>query len=438
MWLRYLSLGCAELKHGSAQEASLAAGVSPHFRDLTDAIGSRADWTTCHVIGLRSNTSSPDYSAMREISEQRHRVSARRESLLALAAGAPAILYLFYVFHFSVDVPRSDDWDEIPLVALALHGHLTIGAFWSEYVAGRPFVARLIVVAFGRFDHLDEKSILVFCAGTFILSFLLLLVLFRSYLGRRLNTLPVLSLGLVWFSLGDPWNTFWASAALAVYPVVFLFVTMTYFLLVPRRNESLFFALGIVAAVAASLTYLQGFVLWPLGVICLLWTSPLDRRAYYKSAIWVSAAVVTVVIYFRGYSGGGGTCVLEGGKQGDCSLTFGLFHPGELLRYLVVLVGNVIPRSASSIRHQYLGFDELVGTAICVIACFVAVQSLRERRRHVSPLPLLLIAFAFLFDLMVSLGHLGEGLLSAGDDRFTLPNFILLAGIICLCLGARP
>ena len=38
-------------------------------------------------------------------------------------------------------------------------------------MAGRPFVARLIVVAFGRFDHLDEKSILVFCAGTFILSF---------------------------------------------------------------------------------------------------------------------------------------------------------------------------------------------------------------------------------------------------------------------------
>ena len=139
---------------------------------------------------------------------------------------------------------------------------------------------------------------------------------------------------------------------------------------------------------------------------------------------------MTVVIYFPGYRGGGGNCVLEGGKQGDCSLTFGLFHPGDLLRYLVVLVGNVIPRSASSIQHQYLGFDELVGTAICVIAVFVVVQSLRERRRQASPLPLLLIAFAFLVDLMVSLGHLGEGLLSAGDNRFTLPNFILLAGIL--------
>ena len=49
---------------------------------------------------------------MSKILEQCHRISTRRKILLALSAGAPSILYLLYVFHFSVDVPRSDDWDE--------------------------------------------------------------------------------------------------------------------------------------------------------------------------------------------------------------------------------------------------------------------------------------------------------------------------------------
>jgi hypothetical protein len=338
------------------------------------------------------------------------------------------MLYFFYVFYLSVDVPRSDDWDTIPLVDQALHGHLPMSALWSEYVAGRPFIPRLIVIGFGRFDHLNEKSIVVFCAGTFIVSFLWLLILFRTYLERGLTFLPVVSLGLVWFSVGDPWNAFWASAAVGIYPVVFFFVAMTHLLLVSRRRINLLFALGIVAAVAASVTYLQGFVSWPIGLICILWNSPWDRRTYYKSAIWVSAAAATAVIYLRGYTGSGATCVLEGGQQGNCSLTWGLAHPGELLRYFVVLVGNVIPTSVSSIR--YLALNEAVGTALCAVACFVTVQCIRERRRRASPLPLLLITFALSFDLMVSLGHVGEGLPSAGDNRFTLCSFILLAGIL--------
>jgi hypothetical protein len=43
---------------------------------------------------------------------------------------------------------------------------------------------------------------------------------------------------------------------------------------------------------------------------------------------------------------------------------------------------------------------------------------------------MLLIVFALLFDLMIAQGHLGEGLSSAGIDRFPMPNIILLVGIL--------
>ena len=48
-----------------------------------------------------------------------------------------------------------------------------------------------------------------------------------------------------------------------------------------------------------------------------------------------------------------------------------------------------------------------------------------------NPLPLLLIVFALLFDLIIAQGHLGEGLQSAGIDRFTMPNIILLVEFLC-------
>ena len=357
--------------------------------------------------------------------------------LVVVAAAIPAMLYLLYVIHYSVDVPNADDWDMIGLVAGALHGHLTMSELWAQYVAGRPFVTRLVVLFFGTFDHLNEKSITLFSAGTFIASFFLLLFPFRAYLGRRLTFLPVVSLGVVWFSLADPENALWAIQLVA-YLAVFFFAAMAYLLLVPRHHRNLFFALGIVAAVAASLSFLQGFVVWPVGLICLLWASPWGRRTYYEAAIWVSAAVITSAIYLHGYVSGNSSCLVEGGRLGACSPTYGLLHPVELVRYFLVLVGNVVPTSLSSLQPRHLLAYELLGAVICTVAGFVIFQSIRGRRLRANPLPLLLIVFALFFDLMIALGHLGEGLLSAGIDRFPLPNIILLVGIVVYAWAHAP
>src|ERR1019366_3062285 len=104
----------------------------------------------------------------------------------------------------------------------------------------------------------------------------------------------------------------------------------------------------------------------------------------------------------------------------------------------IVLVGNVVPTSVQSLQARYLLAYELLGAAICGVAVFVVVQSIRERRRQASPLPLVLVAFGLLFDLMIALGHLGEGLLSAGIARFTMPNLILLVGIVVYAWGHVP
>ena len=118
-------------------------------------------------------------------------------------------------------MPIADDWNVFPLAASAIHHHLTLSQLWGPYGDTRLFVGYVFFAAFALFDHLNEKSIILFSATTLIASFVLLLVMFRSYLRRRLTFLPV-------------------------------------------------FSFGIVAAILASLAEVQGFVVWPVGLICLL------------------------------------------------------------------------------------------------------------------------------------------------------------------------
>ena len=343
------------------------------------------------------------------------------------AAAVPALLYLAYVAHYALDVPLSDDWGLIGLASHARHHHVAMAELWSQYADTRLFVGRVVFAVFGLLDHLNLKHIILFSAITYIASFAILLLLFRSYLQRRLTFLSVLSLAVVWFSVADFQNALW-SFQLAWYLVVFFFVAMAYFLVARDRQRNLFFALGIVCATLASLTEVQGFGVWAVGLICLLWAHPRVRRTSYECAIWISAGVLVTAIYLHNFDFryASNICRTEGGSKGTCSLAYGAIHPVSLARFLAVLAGNVVPTRPGS----YVGVHELLGVAIWIAAALVLFQSVRERRLGTSPLPVLLIVFALQFDLMLALSRLGQGPAGAGKTWYTMPNIILLSGIV--------
>ncbi len=362
--------------------------------------------------------------------------STRRRRISVVAGAAiPALLYLVYVFHYAVNVPIADDWNVIGLASAAIHHQLTMNELWAQYGDTRLFMSFLFLVTFGVLDHLNEKTIILCSAVVFIVTFVMVLSIFKAYLGRRLNFLPVISLGIMWFSLADVQNALW-SFQLAWYFVIFAFVAITYLLLIPRRHRNRCVALGIFLAVAASLAEVQGFVVWPAALICILWGSPWARRTYYESAVWVSALVLTTAVYLHGFSFAMDTniCVLEGGTKARCSLSFGLLHPTELANFFIVLVGNVVPTT----QGTFILLHQVLGAVICIAAGYVVVQSVRERPRQPNPLPLVLVAFALMFDLILALSRLGEGLLGAGLNRYTMPNLILVVGIVTYAWAHLP
>ena len=148
----------------------------------------------------------------------------------------------------------------------------------------------------------------------------------------------------MWFSVADVQNALW-SFQLAWYLVLFFFVAMCGFLLGRRRSPGSFLALAVLAAVLASLTEVQGFAVWAVGLVCLLWETPWSRRTAYDVAVWVGATALTTAIYLNGFDtrSGKATCVIEGGNPAHCSTTFGLTHPVELAKFMAALVGNVVP-----------------------------------------------------------------------------------------------
>jgi hypothetical protein len=354
---------------------------------------------------------------------------------VAVGAAVPALLYLLYVIHYSVNVPNLDDWFVVPIVDAALHGHLTLGALWGQYGDRRLFLPYLIFVGFGFIDHLNEKAIIIFNATLFIGSYVLLLFLVRSYVRRRL-TPACFFLGVVWFSLADVQNELW-SFQLSWYLMVLFFMVMTFVLLIPERHHNLYIGVGIVAATAGSLSDIQGFSLWILGAICILWARPWVRRTYYRLAIWIAAAVAVLAIYLPGFRSHYSQCYP---RTPVCSLTFGLRHPDQMAKFFVLLVGNVIPTSLSAVHPRYIGVHQLLGAALVIAALFVLVQTIRERSSGRNPLPLLLILFALLFDLNIALGRVGLGLLQAVNDadRYTMPNIILIVGILVYAWAHAP
>ena len=306
-------------------------------------------------------------------------VSGKYRAIPSVAAAlvGPAV-FLVYVAHYTVNVPVVDEWLRVPLLHDSLHGHLTIGGLWAQYNETRIFLGNLIFVVFGFVDRFDVRALAFFNAAVFIVTYWLFLMVFRTYLGRRPGPLSVLVIGVMWFSLADYENPLYGFQV-PWYLVVFFFVAMTYLLLIPNSRRNLAILLAVLAAIAASTAIIQGFVLWPVGLVCILWSRPWVRRTYFECGIWIAAAALTAAVYSIGFNFHNESCGPEG-----CTANFAFQHPAATFRFLLILVGNAFlpsPMNAGPILFSaHYGDRELFGALILLAAALVVGLSLLERR----------------------------------------------------------
>jgi hypothetical protein len=247
----------------------------------------------------------------------------------------------------------------------------------------------------------------------------------------------VLILGLVWFSLADVQGSLW-EFLMGDYLLVLFFVVMLFGLNVATRRRTLWFSIGVIAAILASMSTLTGFVVWPVGAICLVWARPRLRRTLIEFAAWITVAVITTVVYFVGFNLQDTGCVRVLG----CTPNAAVSHPLSGLHYFLVLIGNVIPSGYFSdpfAPSSYARFD-VIGTALLLVSVYIGIQSWRERKSTERfPLPLLLIGTALVVDALAAIGRTGYGLPSAiNGNRYEFWNIVLLSGIVVFTWAHLP
>ena len=216
------------------------------------------------------------------------------------------------------------------------------------------------------------------------------------------------------------------------YLTVFFFVVMLFALAVPDSRRSLWFIVAVGAACAASLSTVQGFLCWPLGLVFILWSHSPRRRLSREVVVWCGVTIVTLALYLIGYDFGDNGCR----PSAACSPHTALHHPLDTLGFFFGIIGNVVPDGINFAGvvtpvHNTARLV-LVGGALFAASVFVLVQSWRHRASGEGfPLPALLIAFALLLDLTITLGRGVVGPSGAGSsNRYVMANLILLTGIV--------
>jgi len=351
------------------------------------------------------------------------------------AACVPPVLYLVYINHFSVNALFGDDWNMVPIMDATLHGRWSFNQFWSQYSDARIPVAKAIFVLFAFANRFNTRSVILLSAVLLVAAYVLLLVLFRRYVGKRLTPVPVLIIGLVWFSLASVQTALWAFL-LTWYLVVFFLLVVLVALVVPIRHRRLWFGIALLAAILASFSFLQGLIVWPVAAICIVWCQPWSRRVSLELGTWIGAMLVTCAVYFSGYSVAMAGCFSGNG----CRRGVAFSHPLRAFRYIILLIGNVIPGGYLGSSVKDLARFEVIGAALLIAAAFIIVQSWRHRSsaEHL-PLPLFLIVFALLFDVTIAIGRTGAGPRDAiVSNRYVMPNIILLTGIVIFALARIP
>jgi hypothetical protein len=357
-----------------------------------------------------------------------------RHRLLGVGAVAVAlsVAYLIFVVHYSVNMPYEDDWTVVPLIHSAIHGHLSFSDLWTLHDENRMLVPNAIFVALGVATHDDLIALTALSAVLFIATYFLFLLIFSSYIRRPLTPASVLLVGVLWFSVAG-WNNALWGFQLAWYLILFFLMAMMA-LLVFRRPRSLAFPMAIVAAVLASWSFLHGLVLWPVGFICLVWSLPIDprqwtRRSRTEVVVWVGSSLVTAATSLWGYKFGTLGCNVAGKVSFNCSGSVSSYaqgHPARVGEFVLVSLGEVIPNSHAGT----LWLNGLLGALLLIAAGFVIFRSIQHRHDGRNCLPVALLTFGLLDDLLIASGRAQFLTELAPSSVYTMPNLVILIALV--------
>ncbi len=225
---------------------------------------------------------------------------------IALVLSAlPAIYLGLMIARYGVNVPDADQWDgSLPVVQKYFEGNLRFGDLWAQHNEHRILFPRLITLAVARFDHWNIRAEMavsfVFAVGIFaVIAWQL------SAAGRKLRleglhwALPAISLMV--FSLTQDQNWLFGFQTAMVLGVLGALLA---FALIAEPGRTRFW-LAVAAGIAASYSFGNCLLVWPLGAAVIAARPAVDKakRSRLRAAgLWLAIGLIVTAAYLYHYT----------------------------------------------------------------------------------------------------------------------------------------
>jgi hypothetical protein len=330
----------------------------------------------------------------------------------------PVLFYFWYISTYGVNVLFWDEWDiYIPYYEKLQSGTLSFADLFTQHNEHRLFFPRIIFLLLGCFTNLNTVVNMYFSA---LLLVFILAIIFYSYMRffgfSEKSLLGFLPVPYLLFSFVQFENTLW-GLQIAWYMLI-LFSVLSFIFLENIKRGNVFLVFAIISGVIASYSSLQGLLVWPVGIVYLIFRGILekDNRLFWLKIFlsWTVVALLVVSLYFVNYHQPGY----------HPSIFFIFFRPIDGLKYFLALISAIVPIGYPSI----LGATVL-GSLLLVFYFYVILRVLKLRGVSVFYLPFLLILFSLFFDIINTLGRSGFGIGSAFSSRYTIFNILGVIGI---------
>ena len=207
------------------------------------------------------------------------------------------VIVVFYWLSakFSIDIPWFDDVENIPYFLINYIGAPTWLDKWQTIIfpnnEHRVLTARLIVLAqYFLSGHLNFR-VLSFCGNLSVL--FLFGFLARGYLRQRGKWYLLVPVAFFIFNFQSYSGIFMTIMSMQYQMVIFLSVACFYFL---SERSSTFLILAILIAYVDTFSMGNGMMVWPSGVILLLF-----QQRWKETVLWTFAGAVSIYLYFYGH-----------------------------------------------------------------------------------------------------------------------------------------
>ena len=322
----------------------------------------------------------------------------------------PIALLLWFVTHFSVNVPWMDDWALASLFEKVAMGKATFADFFAQHNEHRILFPKLIFVILAFASKWDVRLEIFFSIFLAIVIFISLYKIASNPPNQNIVLLHIVNVTtcILTFSLVQHENWLWGFQI--SWFLINACVTLAIFIItIPQKcNPNLRLPISALCCFIASFSSAHGLLSWLAIIPSVASLEGKVRQRIIRVVLWIILFTLCFAIYSIGYK--------KPGYHPDTF--FFLKEPLKAGIYLLTIIGSSIGKPSA-----------IIGSIILLIFLVFNIYSLQNYKSEFTcnAAPWLSLGwFATLFALITTVGRAGFGVEQATASRYTTVLILLV------------